>query len=74
MQTTKTEAQLESSETGNLIAASKVEGTTVMNTAGEKLGSIENVMIGFSRVFGQDLHGERLVSVIAIDAGAQHRN
>jgi sporulation protein YlmC with PRC-barrel domain len=45
MQTTKTEAQLESSETGNLIAASKVEGTAVMNTAGEKLGSIENVMI-----------------------------
>jgi sporulation protein YlmC with PRC-barrel domain len=45
MQTKKTEEQLESSETGNLIAASRVEGTSVMNTAGEKLGSIENVMI-----------------------------
>jgi sporulation protein YlmC with PRC-barrel domain len=45
METRKTEEQMESSESGNLIAASKVEGTPVMNTAGEKLGSIENVMI-----------------------------
>ncbi|MBB4184256.1 PRC-barrel domain-containing protein [Sinorhizobium terangae] len=33
-------------ETGNLIAASKVEGTNVYNTQGESLGSIYDVMIG----------------------------
>ena len=32
-------------ETRTLISADKVEGTSVMNTAGEKLGSIEDVMI-----------------------------
>ena len=32
-------------ETGGLIAADKVEGTKVCNLAGDKLGSIENVMI-----------------------------
>ena len=37
--------RLESDETRKLIAADKVEGTTVRNRAGEKLGSIENVMI-----------------------------
>lgn len=30
---------------GSLIAASKVNGTTVYNTAGEKLGSVYDVMI-----------------------------
>ena len=34
-----------SSETGNLIAASKVEGTSVYNRKGESLGSIYDVMI-----------------------------
>jgi sporulation protein YlmC with PRC-barrel domain len=38
-------AQIESDETSTLISANKVEGTTVMNPAGEKLGAIENVMI-----------------------------
>ena len=28
-----------------LISSDRVEGTTVYNTAGEKIGSIENVMI-----------------------------
>lgn len=37
--------RLSSEETRKLIAADKVEGTTVRNRAGEKLGSIENVMI-----------------------------
>jgi hypothetical protein len=32
-------------ETHRLIAADKVEGTVVRNPAGDKLGSIENVMI-----------------------------
>ena len=32
-------------ESGNLIAADKVEGTKVCNAQGDKLGSIENVMI-----------------------------
>ena len=36
---------LETRETGRLIAADKVEGTTVYNANGDKLGSIENVMI-----------------------------
>ena len=36
---------LDRKETGRLIAADKVEGTNVYNSAGEKLGSIENVMI-----------------------------
>lgn len=31
--------------TGNLIAADKVEGTNVYNTAGEKLGSVDDIMI-----------------------------
>ncbi len=30
---------------GNLIAADKVKGTNVYNTAGEKLGSVDDVMI-----------------------------
>jgi PRC-barrel domain protein len=39
------EDQLKRDETGTLISSDKVEGTSVMNPAGEKLGSIENVMI-----------------------------
>ena len=34
-----------SDETSALISANKVEGTTVKNAAGEKLGSIEEIMI-----------------------------
>ncbi len=34
-----------SEETSALISANKVEGTTVKNVAGEKLGSIEEIMI-----------------------------
>ena len=37
--------EVASEETGALISANKVEGTTVKNTAGEKLGSIEEIMI-----------------------------
>ena len=32
-------------ETSRLISADKVEGTSVYNTAGDKLGAIDNVMI-----------------------------
>jgi hypothetical protein len=39
------EETLEKRETSQLIAADKVEGTAVYNTRGEKLGSIERVMI-----------------------------
>jgi hypothetical protein len=39
------EKALEKRETSQLIAADKVEGTAVYNTRGEKLGSIERVMI-----------------------------
>jgi sporulation protein YlmC with PRC-barrel domain len=39
------EDRLERDETSTLISADKVEGTSVMNTAGEKLGSIEDIMI-----------------------------
>ena len=36
----------DTSETsGRLIAADKVEGTTVYNSAGEKLGSVEDIML-----------------------------
>ncbi len=39
-------AELDPSQTrGSLIAASKVNGTTVYNTAGEKLSSVYDVMI-----------------------------
>ena len=37
--------EVASDETSALISANKVEGTTVKNTAGEKLGSIEEIMI-----------------------------
>ena len=39
------QGNLEARETRHLIAADKVEGTTVYNRAGEKLGSIESVVI-----------------------------
>lgn len=41
-----TESQLEKNETGDLISSEKVEGTAVMNRTGEKIGTIEHVMIG----------------------------
>lgn len=37
---------LDRDETNNLIASDKVEGTTVFDSKGEKLGTIRNVMIG----------------------------
>jgi len=39
------EEALKKRETGSLIAADKVEGTGVYNTAGDKLGSVERMMI-----------------------------
>jgi hypothetical protein len=36
---------LRADETGQLIAADKVQGTTVYNRAGDKLGTVDNVMI-----------------------------
>ena len=36
---------LDATESGRLISADKVEGTVVRNLDGEKLGSIDNVMI-----------------------------
>jgi sporulation protein YlmC with PRC-barrel domain len=36
---------LKATETLNLIAADKVEGTAVYNPAGDKLGTVENLMI-----------------------------
>jgi hypothetical protein len=36
---------LKATETFNLIAADKVEGTAVYNRGGEKLGTVENLMI-----------------------------
>lgn len=43
--TTSAPADLDTRETFNLIAADKVEGTTVYNRTGDKLGSVDNVMI-----------------------------
>jgi hypothetical protein len=40
-----TSQDLSARETGRLIAADKVEGTAVRNTAGDDLGTIDNVMI-----------------------------
>jgi hypothetical protein len=37
---------LETSKTNELIASDKVEGTTVYSTDGEKVGSIDHLMIG----------------------------
>lgn len=39
-------ATLARSESGDLIASDKVEGTNVYNRQGEKLGSIKNFMVG----------------------------
>ena len=39
------ESELEKRETNRLIAADKVEGTAVYNRSGDRLGSIENVML-----------------------------
>src|SRR5689334_8746974 len=41
----RNEEVLTAREHGRLIAADKVEGTPVVNPAGEKLGSIERIMI-----------------------------
>jgi len=38
-------SEVPSDETSTLISADKVEGTSVMNPAGETLGSIEDIMI-----------------------------
>ena len=38
-------ATMTASRSGTLIAADKVKGTNVYNTAGEKLGSVDDVMI-----------------------------
>jgi hypothetical protein len=37
---------LERDETGNLISSRKVEGTPVYNSKGDKLGSVDHMMIG----------------------------
>jgi sporulation protein YlmC with PRC-barrel domain len=37
---------LERDETSNLISSEKVEGTAVYNTKGEKLGTVDHLMIG----------------------------
>ena len=39
------QSQLKQDETGRLISADKVEGTTVYNPAGDKVGSVSNIMI-----------------------------
>jgi hypothetical protein len=38
-------SKLDATETYDLIAADKVEGTSVYNPKGDKLGSVENIMI-----------------------------
>jgi hypothetical protein len=45
MTTARKQENLGKRETHNLIAADKVEGTEVRNPAGEKLGTIETLMI-----------------------------
>ena len=44
-------ADVETDETGRLIASNKVEGTAVYNRAGERLGSVYNFMV--DKVSGQ---------------------
>ena len=39
------QTDVDTAETNRLIASSKVEGTTVYNRQGEKLGSVENFMV-----------------------------
>ncbi len=43
-----------SNTAGNLIAADKVDGTSVYNLAGEKLGTVEDVMI--DKITGQAIY------------------
>ena len=38
-------AQLDTDETHRLISADKVQGTVVYNSSGDKLGTVEDVMI-----------------------------
>ena len=45
MQVSSATAQAISITSGNLIAADKVNGTSVYNLAGEKLGSVDDIMI-----------------------------
>ena len=45
MQTSSTMAEVTSITSGTLIAAGKVEGTNVYNLAGDKLGSVDDIMI-----------------------------
>jgi len=71
---------LRATETFNLIAADKVEGTSVYNRGGEKLGTVENLMIdklngrvsyavmSFGGFLGM---GERLYAQRAYLAGVQ---
>ena len=40
-----TDEQLRTDETAQLISADKVEGTVVYNPAGDKVGSVSNIMI-----------------------------
>lgn len=39
------QSQLQKDEVGRLISADKVEGTTVYNPAGDKIGSVSTIMI-----------------------------
>jgi hypothetical protein len=45
-----------SDTTGRLIAADEVQGTTVYNRAGEKLGSLEDLMI--DKMSGKACYGQ----------------
>ena len=48
------DGDVEHDETAALIASDKVEGTTVYNKNGERLGQIENFMVG-KRAFGREV-------------------
>jgi sporulation protein YlmC with PRC-barrel domain len=45
MMATRSESELRKDETNKLIGSDKVEGTPVVNNQGEKLGTIDKVMI-----------------------------
>src|SRR6201996_1317467 len=47
-------ADMTKNTAGNLIAAEKVEGTNVYNTQGDKLGSVDDIMI--DKVSGQAIY------------------
>lgn len=49
MATSTTNEELKQDEIGRLISADKVEGTAVHNAAGERLGTIDNIMIDKAR-------------------------